>query len=205
MGKRDEQVERQRQVILTAAHDLFAERSFDEVTMAEIAAAAGVARATVFNQFSSKHGLVDAITEQVLSIYGQMLDESLADERTPTADLLRAMVIDMGQGIEADRAFFRGVFRELSRAQLTSDEAAGREAAVAMARDALETLFRRGIERGDINDTHDPFTLALAFTSLLNGVITEWLAVDDPVPVSQRLTDVANAFLGPVEKLGGTS
>ena len=54
-------------MILTAARDLFTERSFDDVTMAEIATAAGVARATVFNQFSSKHGLVDAITEQVLS------------------------------------------------------------------------------------------------------------------------------------------
>ncbi len=205
MGKRDEQVERQRQVILTAARDLFAERSFDEVTMAEIAAAAGVARATVFNQFTSKHGLVDATTEQVLSSYALMLADALADERTSTADLLRGVVIDVGDGIAADRAFFRGVFRELSRVQATGDEAAGRDAATQLARNGLEALFQRGIDRGDVDASHDAFTLALAFTSLLNGVITEWLAIDDCVPLSRRLTDVTEAFLGPVEHHGGAS
>jgi len=56
----------QRIRIVDAARRLFANHGFDEVTMAEVAAAAGVARATVFNHFGSKHALVEAITEEAV-------------------------------------------------------------------------------------------------------------------------------------------
>ena len=52
--------------ILVAAQQLFADHGPDEVTMTEVAKEAGVARATVFNQFGSKHALIEAITENVL-------------------------------------------------------------------------------------------------------------------------------------------
>ena len=66
------------------AGTLFADHGFDDVTMARIAREAGVARATVFNYFGSKYAVVEAITETVLAIYRGMLDESLADDTTPT-------------------------------------------------------------------------------------------------------------------------
>ena len=73
-----------RERILDAARELFAGRGFDAVTMAEIATRAGVARATVFNQFGSKHALVEAITASVFDYYAAMLDQALADEASPT-------------------------------------------------------------------------------------------------------------------------
>src|SRR5262245_7900514 len=117
-------LEAQRDRVLGAGGDLFAERGFDEVTMAEIAASAGVARATVFNYFGSKHAIVETITESVLDFYRGMLDEALADETTPTADLVRSLFVEMGVGIEQQRGFFRGVFREIARIQLGLDEGA---------------------------------------------------------------------------------
>ncbi|MDH4168449.1 MAG: TetR/AcrR family transcriptional regulator [Acidimicrobiia bacterium] len=200
MGTREAQKRDQRATILTAAHGLFALRSFDEVTVAEVAEAAGVARATVFNHFGSKHGLVDAITEQVLVIYQEMLTEAVADDAATTGERLRRLASDMGAGIEVDRAFFRSVFRELSRSQSTRSEDAGRERATHAARTGLEQLFQRGIDRGELDGRHTAFTLALAFTSLANGVITEWLAIEDPVPLHTRLTDAIEVLLGPVEK-----
>ena len=73
---RDEQSER----ILSAAFGLFFDQGFEEVTMADVAETAGVSRATVFNHFRSKQGLVDAITEQVLLSYRDMLDAALAHD-----------------------------------------------------------------------------------------------------------------------------
>ena len=112
----------QRTRVLQVAGALFADHGFDDVTMAQIAREAGVARATVFNYFGSKYAVVEAITETVLVIYRDMLDEALADDTNPTPELLRAVVRGMGKGIENQRALFRGVFREIMRIQLGLDE-----------------------------------------------------------------------------------
>src|SRR4051812_40344086 len=93
----------QRQRVVDAAYRLFAEHGFDDVTMAEIAAEADVARATVFNYYGSKHALIEAITEGVLDFYTLMLDEALADETTPTPMLMRHLCDEMAKGIESQR------------------------------------------------------------------------------------------------------
>jgi AcrR family transcriptional regulator len=96
-----------RERILDAACELFAGRGFDAVTMGEIATRAGVARATVFNQFGSKHALVEAITASVFDYYAAMLDQALADESSPTPALVRALFEHMGAGIEQFHGFYR--------------------------------------------------------------------------------------------------
>jgi AcrR family transcriptional regulator len=74
MGLRELKKEQTRQLIARTAWQLFADRGFDRVTVAEIARVAQVAEATVFNYFPTKEdlffyrleafgaGLVDAIT-----------------------------------------------------------------------------------------------------------------------------------------------
>jgi AcrR family transcriptional regulator len=120
LDARDEQLRR----VLEAAARLFADSGFDDVTMAEIAAEAAVARATVFNYFGTKHSLLEAITEQVLETWSAMLDAALADDVTPVPMLVRKLCGEMGKGIEAQRSLFRGVFREIARLQLGLDSSA---------------------------------------------------------------------------------
>ena len=72
-----------RRRILEAARVRFAERGSAEVTMAEVALLAGVSRATVFNHFGSKHGLVEAVTETVFAGYESILERALASRTTP--------------------------------------------------------------------------------------------------------------------------
>ena len=57
MGLRALKKEQTRQLIADTAWRLFADRGFDNVTVAEIARAAQVAEATVFNYFRSKEDL----------------------------------------------------------------------------------------------------------------------------------------------------
>jgi AcrR family transcriptional regulator len=185
--------------VLDTATKLFADRGFDVVTMAEIAAEADVARATVFNYFGSKHALIEKITEGVLEVWGAMLDEALADEITPTPVIVRNLCEVMATGIESQRPLFRGVFREIARIQLGLDpgEIAQRANARALAR--LRALFERGQARGELNPRLSTDTLAASFHSLTNGTITHWLYEDPTAPLVARMREAAEVFLSPVE------
>jgi AcrR family transcriptional regulator len=63
MGLRERKKEQTRQLIAETAWRLFADRGFDQVTVAEVARQAEVATATVFNYFPSKEDLFYARLE----------------------------------------------------------------------------------------------------------------------------------------------
>jgi len=58
--KRIKQIDSTRKVILLAAIPLLMEREFDRVSMEEIAVAANVSRATLYNHFTDKAAILDA-------------------------------------------------------------------------------------------------------------------------------------------------
>jgi TetR/AcrR family acrAB operon transcriptional repressor len=184
--------------ILGAAFALFCERGFDEVTMADVAAAGGVSRATVFNQFGSKQALVDAITEQVLRYYQDLLDAALADERTPTPLLVRALFDHMALGIENTRRLQRGIFREIARLELGFDEGGPTQRAKEANGARLVKLLERGQERGELASAHRPEALGSAFTVLANGTITQWLFEEPSESLRERMRAAAEIFLAGV-------
>jgi len=188
----------QRARIVDAARRLFASHGFDDVTMAEIASDAGVARATVFNHFGSKHALVEAITEEVIAYYDGMLRNALADTVSPVPTLVRALFDEMGAGIEDDRRFYRGVFREIAKVRLGLDEGGVGQRAGAAAIELLVKLFARGQERGELSRAYRAEDLAWAFDSLVNGTITHWLYDDAADSLRERMRRAAEVFLGEV-------
>jgi len=189
-----------RQRVLDVAGGLFADRGFDDVTMAEIAEAAKVARATVFNYFGSKHALVEALTETVLDVFREMLDDALADEAAATPDLIRHLYEQMARGIEMQRRFFRGIFREIARIQLGLDEGLVAQQANDDAQTRLQQLVERGQARGDINETLPADAVARAFRSLANGTINGWLYTDGTGSLVDLMRAAADVFLSSVER-----
>src|SRR5262245_12972099 len=133
-----------RERILAAARELFASRGFEGATMEEIAARAGVARATVFNHFGSKHALVEAITASVFDYYALMLDQALADEASPTPALVRALFEQMGAGIEQFHGFYRQVFREIMKIQVGLEEGSSAARAAERTQERLTRLLAAG-------------------------------------------------------------
>ncbi len=186
--------------ILEAARDLFGEHDAGGVTMAEVAQAAGVSRATVFNQFGSKHALVEAITESVYAGYEAILDNALSDRETPVPVLVEALFELMGRGIEMDRRFYRAVFREIGRITLGLEEGGIAQQARLGAIERLVHLLTRGQARSEILSDLDPQDLATAFDSLVFGTITHWLYDDASQPLTERMLRAAKVFLGPVAK-----
>ena len=70
--------ERNRQLILNAARELFAERGLG-VTLNDVAHYAGLGVGTVYRRFPDKGQLIDALFEQRLEEIVRMLNDCLAD------------------------------------------------------------------------------------------------------------------------------
>src|SRR5215203_5038405 len=82
-GLRERKKRAAREAIAAAARRLFAERGFDAVTVAEVAAAADVSEKTVFNHFATKEDLAFAGREEGL----QQFVAAIA-ERPPGSSVL---------------------------------------------------------------------------------------------------------------------
>ena len=196
MKSREVQRNEQRDRILLAARELFAERGPDAVSVAEVAEEAGVSRATVFNQFGSKHALLEGITENTLKGYSALLDAALTAVDTPVPDLLRGLFESMGAGIEEQRRFHRAVFREIAKLTLGLDEGGPGQLARQSALDRLVKLIVRGQERGELTRDYRSADLATAFDSLVFGTITHWLYDDASESLREQMKRAAEVFLG---------
>lgn len=163
--------------------------------MAEVASAAGVARATVFNHFGSKHALIEGITEDVFASYQTVLEQAIADRETPTPDIVRAMFEHMGAGIEEDRRFHRAVFREIAKLSMGIDEGGPGQRARLANLEGMTQLMMRGQARGELTREHRAEDLGSAFGALIYGTITHWLYDDPSEPLPQRMRRAAEVFL----------
>ena len=88
-GLRERKKRAAREAIAATARRLFAERGYDVVTVAEIAAAADVSEKTVFNYFATKEDLAFAGREEGISQFVAAITE-----RPPSGsvlDVFRAM------------------------------------------------------------------------------------------------------------------
>ncbi|GAA2879994.1 TetR family transcriptional regulator [Actinoplanes cyaneus] len=87
-GLRERKKQETRRLLWETAIDLFVERGFDNVAMAEIAAAANVSKTTVFNYFGSKEELVLSAGEDHVDEPARVV-RTRAPGETPLAALRR--------------------------------------------------------------------------------------------------------------------
>lgn len=92
-GLRERKKQRTRDAIARAALRLFAERGYDETTLAEIAEAADVAPRTIFAHFENKEDILFCDEGGLFDDLKRRLDERPAG--TTTVDALREFVLSM--------------------------------------------------------------------------------------------------------------
>ncbi|MBP2298704.1 TetR/AcrR family transcriptional regulator [Azospirillum picis] len=83
---------RRREVILTAAAELFAGRDYASVQVEEVAKRAGVGKATLYRYFPSKEELYLEALERALGGLERKLDEELAPRNVPASVRLSSMI-----------------------------------------------------------------------------------------------------------------
>jgi AcrR family transcriptional regulator len=108
LGRREASVEETRDRVVHAAREVFSEAGFYQASLDDVANRAGVARATVYYQFKSKFGLLEAAIDGTLS-QSPRDRVQLALERTDAVDALRQYIREIAKFWEHDYVFYRNV------------------------------------------------------------------------------------------------
>ena len=89
LGLRERKKRRTRRALAEAALSLFADKGYDQTTVADIAAAADVSTRTFFSYFRTKEDVLFADADERLSLIHDALSQ--ADPATPTLQVLGAL------------------------------------------------------------------------------------------------------------------
>jgi len=98
--------------ILAAARKLLEQRGLEAITMEEIAAAAGVAKGTLYLYFQSKDDLILAMMSQVGENILQDVESALQSAGTPLERLIRMLAVLLGY-LDRERLLFPIYAREV--------------------------------------------------------------------------------------------
>ncbi|MBB4685742.1 TetR/AcrR family transcriptional regulator [Amycolatopsis jiangsuensis] len=158
--------------LLSAAEQLFRDRSVDEVTVEEIAERAGVAVGSLYNNFGSKAGLHAALVERALEADRQHMDRAYTGTRTPLAQIYAAAEEYLQLYLDHPE-----YFRMLAFPRDPGHYPAGRELAERLAvtvdeqnRRLVDALVR-GIDSGQLRRV-DPRETATVLWAAWNGIIS---------------------------------
>ncbi len=86
--------------IRAAALDLFARKGFSAARLDDVAAAAGVAKGTIYLYFSSKQDLLEAIVASTIGATLAQVEQAVAASPAPASELLRLMGRAIALGLQ---------------------------------------------------------------------------------------------------------
>jgi AcrR family transcriptional regulator len=202
MGLRELKKEQTRQLIADTAGRLFADRGFDQVTVAEVAREAQVALATVFNYFSSKEDLFYSRLEA----FGARLAEAVS-ARPPGEPALaafrRALVAEGGLLAQAEAGDAEALDRLRTVNRVIADSPALRareQQAINRTADTLAALLaaETGAPDGDLAPQVAANALMGVHRALIDYVRRRVLSGDEPAGLAaevRKLTAAAFALL----------
>jgi len=188
LGKRQDQIDESRRRVIDAARSLLAEAgSYRAFTVDAVAKKADVAKATIYYQFESKTGLLEAVCD-ALAEAGGMSQLATAFTNPDPMTALRLFVETFGGFWDVDRAAMRRL-----RALAALDPEVG---AVISARDdrrrmGLGVLVGRLVDIGAPTTGIDPEDLVRMLHVLTSFETFDALALPDE-PLTAVVADVVN-------------
>lgn len=168
------------------AFRLFEAQGFAAVTMEQVAAEAGVAKATLYAHFPVKEALLAHRLREDIAAGMQERAAALAAHRT-FESRMRYLLTESAQWHSARRAYLPAYIRYLTSQACYGDEAASPTALKAAskaaptnsgARGILAMMFAAGQRSGDVDPRLDASMLATSVEYLLFGAVAGWL--EDP-------------------------
>ncbi|HEX7776216.1 MAG TPA: TetR/AcrR family transcriptional regulator [Parvibaculum sp.] len=164
--RRARKKERTRREIYRTAMSLFAERGYDGVTIEDISAGAGVAKATFFLHFENKAALLKEFNDEIT----QSLAGRLAGYSGSAEEELLFLVSVLRESWEMNAPVMHKMLREfLDQPAMLAKAADVNESVV----DLVTRIIRRGQERNEFSSDCAPEIAAVALVAAW-GAFTAW-------------------------------
>lgn len=160
--------------IIAAAADLLRKRGFERMTVDDVAASAGVGKATVYRRWPSKDDLAVAAMARLYAV--EFPDVDTGSLRGDVAESYRAVLAFVGSPEGA-------AYLKMSIAESVRDEriAALYRMATERAEESARRMYLRAMERGEIRDDVD-----LDYcVQWLGGLIANRAITNRPLPTSE--------------------
>ncbi|BDE61405.1 TetR/AcrR family transcriptional regulator [Prescottella equi] len=170
LGRRERNKRRTRDALLTAARTLFAARGVAGTTVEDIADLADVSRATFFNYFPSKDGLLAALHTIHMDSLARVVDRLLEQDLT-TGDRIVGLFDDFVQATGNVPGYLQAVTGELER-DLASPQISA-ERTDRFDQEILR-LLTPGIESGEVRTDYPPQFLARMVAAVYVSTIRYW-------------------------------
>ena len=186
--------DRRRAEIITLAAQLFDRRGYSNVSMEQIAVAAGMAKPTLYHYFRGKDEILRGIHEVFIDVLLERHDQRQQLGLSPALVLLGAMT-DIYGLMETHRGHVRVFFEHHRELPATVREQ------IRIKRSRYEQLIRGtivdGIEAGQFRDI-DPEAATLAVFGICNWAYQWWRpgSGTDPALTAQKMWDMVVRGMG---------
>lgn len=186
---------RKRQEILAAATTAFRDEGYDTTSMDRIAEVAGASKRTVYNHFSSKELLFEAVVDQLHATVAQLKQVEWDEKRSLEEQLrefaqAKAIIADDPNWLGLLRVVLGVFIRDPDMARRTMERAGDGE-------NALVTWLKAAHAAGRMRVTR-PARAAELFWSMVSGALFWPQVIQGPMPEKKRAQvtkDVIDTFV----------
>ena len=169
-GIRELKKQETRQAILAAAVKLFAEKSFEQTSIEDIALEAGIGKATIYGYFTNKNDIfINYCDDELEHAFAQL--EPSETTQAPLLDLLVDFFMIKFSFITRNREFGRQMLREMIFPSEVNEKAKIHDQRYF---DILEKYLSAARDKGEISRNHEIFDLSVHFFSLYLGLLAGW-------------------------------
>ena len=170
--------------IIAAATAVFAEKGFGGATMADIAAEAGINKATIYLYFDSKDALIRSIAERMFA--QELVDLRAAAEAPGTATerlnaFYESIITDEAEFLPLMPIVYEFYARGLRREDVRPVIANFLNQSAAL----LASIIQDGVESGEFAPT-DADKAARALVALLSGTVLHWVYAPKEVDIDAQ-------------------
>lgn len=180
MGKRQEQAQMTRQKIICAAKQLFFERGYENISVSDIAQAAGVAKGSFYTYFEHKEDIIRAITNEFddIRLLSLNLEGDVCQKIYTFLTASMARIVRMGISIT----------REWMRCAVVPQQITGMDKLGFDLR-SIEDILAASISSGELVQNTPVDDIAHWICAEYYGLVSNWCITDgamDPVSLIEK-------------------
>ncbi len=190
--RREQRKQEIRAKIIEAAIEQFEKVGFEEATLEEICARAGISRPTFYSYYGSKQELIQALAEKLwLNVAKEITNETLSSHRST-----RHYIESFFKATRREMSKYGRLERELVRLSMnneTNDQ--DQNASMLHALNAMfASVYTEGRKRGEIGNRYPIDFLAEVTMGCISSVMMNW-AFDSDYPIDRRLKQTMDFIL----------